>query len=124
MPNPMVAQYTKQMSAMVLPEVGGEIGAWAEVRGVPHSQIMRELINAGLEAKRAEWTAGLGKPLSQRLLAEHTRRCTRQGGKQVDRRRDYDSNRRGTERTDDPTSTAAIVTKAKARRRAADVEAA
>ena len=94
MANPTVAKYTKQMSAMVLPEVGGEIGAWAETRGVAHSEIMRELIDAGLKAKRAAWARQHGS-LRDELLRAHVERCTRQGGRQLDRRRDYDDNRRG-----------------------------
>lgn len=94
MANPMVAKYTKQMSAMVLPATGGEIGAWGETMGVPHSEIMRELIDAGLKAKRRQWVKEFG-PLDPALLEAHVQRCTRQGGKQLDRRRDYDENRRG-----------------------------
>lgn len=95
MANPTVAKYTKQMSAMVLPEIGGEIGAWAEqLGGVPHSEIMRELIDAGLKVKRKEWTRRVGL-LRVDLLDAHVERCTRQGGRQLDRRRDYDDNRRG-----------------------------
>ena len=95
MANPTVAKYTKQMSAMVLPEVGGEIGAWAEqMGGTAHSEIMRELIDAGLKAKRAAWARKYGS-LRDDLLRAHVERCTRQGGRQLDRRRDYDDNRRG-----------------------------
>lgn len=95
MANPTTAKYTKQMSAMVLPEVGGEIGAWGEaLGGVPHSEIMRELIDAGLKAKRKEWVRRHGE-LDGELLAAHVERCTRQGGRQLSRRRDYDDNRRG-----------------------------
>jgi hypothetical protein len=94
MPNPMKAEFTKQMSAMVLPATGGEIGAWAEKIGVPHSQLMRELLDAGLQALRPIWTAQYGAP-SAALLEQHVRRCTRQGGRQLERRRDYDENRRG-----------------------------
>lgn len=95
MANPTTAKYTKQMSAMVLPEVGGEIGAWGEaLGGVPHSEIMRELIDAGLKAKRKEWVRKHGE-LPAELLSAHVERCTRQGGRQLSRRRDYDDNRRG-----------------------------
>jgi hypothetical protein len=94
MANPMQAKYTKQMSAMVMPATGGEIGAWAETLGKPHSEVMRELIDAGLKVKRKEWARAVGL-LDPGLLDAHVQRCTRQGGKQLDRRRDYDDNRRG-----------------------------
>lgn len=94
MANPMVAKYTKQMSAMLLPETGGWIGAWAETRGVPISQVMRELVEAGAKVKRKEWAREYGA-LDENLLETHVERCTRQGGKQLSRRRDYDENRRG-----------------------------
>jgi hypothetical protein len=97
MPNPTTAKYTKQMGVMVVPETGGEIGAWAEIMGVPQSQTLRELVEAGIKAKRKEWIKRHGD-LPADLLAAHIERCTRQGGRQVDRRRDYDDNRRG--RTD------------------------
>lgn len=93
MANMTPAKYTKQMSAMLLPEDGGEIGAWAEQRGVPHSQIMRELVEAALPALRRTWASEYGS-LRNDLLVKHTTRAKEQGQAQLERRRGYDATRR------------------------------
>lgn len=94
MANPWVAKYTKQITAMLLPSTGGEIAAWAKTRGVPISHVMRELVEDALPRKAKAWAREFG-PLDEGMRTEFVELYTRQGGRQVDRRREYDDNRRG-----------------------------
>lgn len=93
MPTVVPPKYVKQVMVLLEPEVSGEIYAWAEQFGLSASAMMRELISAGLKARRPVWEAD-AKAVSPVRVAELQIAHGAQGGAQVDRRRDYDADRR------------------------------
>lgn len=93
MPTVTPPTYTKQVMVMLEPEISGEVYAWAAKRKCSGSAVMRDLIAAGLAAKREQWAAEVGVPADaeiRRLRAEHRR----QGLAQTERRQRDDADRR------------------------------
>lgn len=103
MPNPVSARYTVQLGPTVTPEVGGELGAWAELLGNSMSEVARECIDAGLEQLRNSFRqraiesgrvrSGALIP-STALLRKHVAAARERGDRQVKRRRNYDERTR------------------------------
>lgn len=87
-------KYTKQVMVLLEPDTSGEVYAWAQAQGRSASAVCRELIAAGLKAKRAQWERDAAVPPSaeriESLQAEHRR----QGEAQTERRREDDADRR------------------------------
>jgi post-segregation antitoxin (ccd killing protein) len=86
-------RFTKQVLVMLEPTVSGEIFAAAEAAGLGASAMCRDLIAAGLRAKRKEWERNGTAPTPEaieRLCAEHRE----QGERQTTRRRGNDVERR------------------------------
>lgn len=55
-----VRRYTAQLVILEEPEVAGEIRAWAELNGQMLAPTLREIVRAGLRAKRRQWAAQHG----------------------------------------------------------------
>jgi hypothetical protein len=88
-------KFTKQVMVMLEPKISGEVYAYAETLGRSASAVCRDLIAAGLRAKRREWERDGAVPAPEeieRLRAEHQE----QGNAQTERRRADDIERRRT----------------------------
>lgn len=114
MPNPFPAEYTVQLGPTVTPVVAGELAAWAALAKTSTSKMTRRVIDAGLEALRADLRAEVGA-MPPAVLAEHIEKAEKRGETQVKRRRDYDDRTR----TPSAAPAPAKAVKATARRRAA-----
>ena len=62
---------TAQLVIMELPEVAGRCRAWADVRELDISELLRECVRAGLATLEPEWIAAKGGELDAEFLAEH-----------------------------------------------------
>lgn len=99
MPNVTPAKYTVQLGPTVVPEVAGEVYAWAEMLGISASAVARECLNAGLEVVRSDFRARAallpagkrtGGEIPGAVLRRQLAYALGRGERQVGSRRSYD----------------------------------
>lgn len=62
---------TAQLPIMDYPETAGRIRAWAEVRDMELSALLREIVAAGLERLEPTWIKANGGELDVTFLEQH-----------------------------------------------------
>lgn len=89
MANTVPPKYTTQIGPTVLPEVAGEMAAWAEVRGVSAGAVARELIDYALPLLRERWAQEHGK-IPYSVLLRHVSHQQERGDRQIANKRSRD----------------------------------